>query len=216
MEKMNNAGLGQIESEPFDAELFEKEYWDSVGNDPEYMISKLETYDFEFPTVNLYPHPIHAKIKINAASEKIRELEEEIAKQNAIILASLRHVKKYKRAKKEIESHLREGRDGLGRPERSEYKEAVVKGFLKKWVVSLMDALQVKGCGSKGGLEKLVTSSKERSWRRWLNGDAIPTYSTFEELLNFKISEGKYAGALLRDVPVTPTHNQIMRFIQLV
>ncbi len=207
---MDELEIEQVEPRQIDADLYGKEFWEYVGDDPEQMISELNRPNY----LNPYPHPLYAKVKINAANGKIRELEAEIAKQNEIIRASLRLVRKYKQAKKLMDSHLRE--DGPGRPERSRFKESVVQGFLKKWVLSLMEALEVKGCGVKGGLAKLVISSNERNWRRWLNGDAIPSYSKFDELLDSKILEGKYAGELLRNVPVTPTHKQMQDFLQLL
>lgn len=208
MEKMNEAGIGQVEPRKIDADLYGNGLWEYLVNNPDAMIQELTRSSH----VSSYPHPLLSKIKINAANAKIKELEAEIAKQNEIIAASLRLVKKYKQEKKLVDSHLRSG--GVGRPERSRFKESVVKDFLNKWVTSLMEALQVKSCGAENGLEKLVVDSSERNWRRWLNGDAIPSNLKFDALLDSKISKGKYA--LLRNVPVTPTHKQMQEFLQLL
>lgn len=150
----------------------------------------------------------YAQEEINSAKQKIRELLEEVNKQEAIIHVAKATIQKYKRKT--------EKSDKRGRPARSEYREEIARKFTMKWVEALKDALEVKGCGSKSGLEKMVSSTLERNWRRWLRGDAIPSYTTFENLLDSKITEGKYAGKLLCKVPVTPTHNQILTLLQFI
>jgi hypothetical protein len=62
----------------------------------------------------------------------------------------------------------------------------------------------------------MVSSSLERNWRRWLNGDAIPSYSSFEGLLDSKITDGEYAGQLLKSVPTTPAGRQILTLLQFI
>jgi hypothetical protein len=147
---------------------------------------------------------------INKAKRNIRELQAEIEKWEQIINISSRAIRKYKRHQKDEPSNR------SGRPARSEYREQVVKKFTMQWVASLMDVLEVKGCGSKQGLEMLVPTVNERKWRRWLNGESIPSYSNFEQLLSENISRGKYSGKVICDVPVTPNHGQVSTLLQFL
>lgn len=204
--KTDDRGLGA--EQVFDIELFEKEYFESLGNDPEYMANEFEFHYWK------YIDPVNARgrahIELISAKQKIRELQEEIAKQEAIINTSNRTIQKQKRQVQAEKSNKR------GRPKRSECREQIVRKFMMKWVASLMVALEVKSCGATGGLENKVSLTTERNWRRWLKGDAIPSCSTFDNLLNSKITDGKYAGEPLYKVPVTPTHNQILTLLRFI
>ncbi len=205
---MNQEKVGKYECrQPFDIGLFEKEYFELLANDPEHMAMEFEFHEWKnFGN----SHPGKALIEISSANQKINELKEEINKQEAIINAAKRTIQKYKRLVHAGKSNKR------GRPERSEYREEIVTKFMMKWVASLKDALEVKSCGARGGLEKMVNSTKERNWRRWLNGGAIPSYETFENLLALKITDGKYAGEPLCKVPVTPSNNQMLTLLQFI
>lgn len=144
----------------------------------------------------------HAQSAINLAKQKIKALREEIEMQEAIILDSERTIRKFKR---QNSSHK------AGRPERSEEKERITKIFISQWVMSLMNTLEVNSCGR---LEKMISFSTERNWRRWLKGDAIPTFKTFEKLLDTKIDHGKYAGEELQKVPSTPEHKALLTLLR--
>lgn len=148
-----------------------------------------------------------AQEKINAANQKIREMNDEIAKQQAIIDSSNKIILKYKRVLRTSKATT------PGRPARLDSRDQLVKYFVVKWVESLKEALEVTNCG---GLAKLIDSTTDRNWRRWLNGDAAPSYSSFEGLLNSRVSYGKYKGELLQSVPVNPTHNQILTLLRFV
>lgn len=196
------------EKKVFNIELFEEEYFDLLKNDPEHWATEFEFHDWKY----VDPENIRGKahVAMLSAKQKIRELLEEINKQEAIIGTSKRVIQKFNRYIQNEKSNRR------GRPERPEHREEIVKEFMKKWVASLKDALEVRSCGEQGGLAKMVSSTLERNWRRWLNGDSIPSYATFEMLLDSKITAGKYSGESLRDVPVTPTHNQMLILLQFI
>lgn len=209
--------------QPFNNELFEKKYFELLENDPEHWVCRFQFHYLD----SVDPQNVRGKahIAMISAKQKIRELMEEIERQEAIVCTSKRTIQKIKRQGQEMQAHEQvQGHEQVqvekiirrGRPARSEHKEEVVKKFMMKWVESLKDALDVKSCGAEGGLEKLVSSTLERSWRRWLKGDAIPSYATFENLLESKITEGKYAGEHLRNVPVTPTHTQMLMLLQFI
>ena len=119
-------------------------------------------------------------------------------------------IQEYKRKLRSEETNNR------GRPARNEYRELVIKKFTMKWVASLKSSLEAKGCGTQRGLEWMVPTIQERTWRRWLNGESLPPYSTIEDLLIVKVSHGKYAGEFLYNVPVVPNHNQILTLLQFI
>lgn len=151
-----------------------------------------------------------AQGSITMARREILRLQAKIDEWEKIIDTSTRAIQKYKRLKKS------ESPGKPGRPVRSEHRGKVVKKFTMKWVASLIEALDANGCGSRRGLEMLIPSTLERNWRRWLNGDSIPSYITFEKLLGTKIAHGKYAGKAIFDVPVTPTHDQILTLLRFI
>lgn len=152
----------------------------------------------------------NAQGSIYVARQEILKLQAKIKKWEEMIVTSNRKIQKYKRQQKS------ESSGKPGKPVRSEHREEVVKKFTMKWVASLIDALDAKGCGPKRGLEMLIPSTLERTWRRWLNGDSIPPYLTFENLLGTRIAHGKYAGKAILDVPVTPSHDQILTLLRFI
>lgn len=177
--------------------------------DPEIMIAlySLEDSAEHFPREK--KNAYWAQLQINLANEKIRELNEEIAKQKANITKFDHLIQNYKLVVKTKNLNP-------GRPARSKDREQIVREFMKKWVASLMCSLEAKGCGSVRGLGKMVSAVHERNWRKWLSGEAIPQYATFDNLLDEVITCGKYAGEPLFKVPVTPTHNQILTLLQFI
>jgi len=208
MTQAKKASKSKKAEKAFDIELFEKEYFALLENDPEHWANEFEFHDWK------YADPGNsrgkARLEMLMAKQKIRELMAEISKQEAIIRDRQGIIRKHNQFQNK-------NTNKRGRPKRSSERE-IVKKFIMKWVSSLKDALEVKSCGGKGGLEKMVSSTLERNWRRWLNGDSIPSYATFEILLDSKITAGKYSGTgkLLRDVPVTPTHNQMLSLLQFI
>lgn len=177
--------------------------------DPEQMIVNFCFEDLRCKTIE-EEDAKHAHESILLAKQRIKELRRQIEEQEELIMTAQSVIKNYKRSTRE------DSLVGPGRPIRSEYRESIVRKFVGMWVRSLKEALEVKGCGAKAGLEMMVSSSQERNWRRWLNGDAIPSYSTFDDLLDARITSGKYAGKMLCDVPVSPTHHQILTLLQFI
>lgn len=145
-----------------------------------------------------------AQVAINAAKQKIKELREEIERQEAIIHDSEKIVIKFRRQTKSSKS---------GRPERSQEKERIAKRFVSQWILSLMNSLEVKSCGQ---LEKIISGTTERNWRRWQNGDAIPTAKTFEKLLDNRIDRGQYAGCDLQKIPSKPQHQALLTLLRFI
>lgn len=154
-----------------------------------------------------------AQDEINVAKQKIRDMRVEIERQEAIINKANSTILKNRRILSK-ESTTK----GRGRRSRPELREQIVKYFVMNWVQSLKVALKVKTCGAKGGLANLFPSTSERNWGRWLNGDALPSYATFETLLDAHISSEKFKGKgmILRDVAVMPTNNQILTLLRFI
>jgi hypothetical protein len=213
------AERGMMDVPLFDSESFKEKYEEyrriklhqdkveALENDIEYMAAEFESENGRWKSSEeMYAY--FAAIEINKAKEKIRELRDEIKKQEAIIHIADKAVQEFKHPV------ITEKRSKRGRPVRSEYRDKIAKKFTQKWVASLMVALEVKGCGTQKGLEKMVSETSERNWRRWKNGDGVPTYATFENLLDSKVLAGKYAGEQLYNVPTIPTHSQMMIFLQ--
>lgn len=153
----------------------------------------------------------YAQRAINFAKQKIKELQDEIRKQDAIINCSETIVKNFKKAARAENTNSR------SRPKRSEFKERIARKFTVQWVESLKNALGVKSCGK---LEELLPRemklNSERNWRRWLNGDAIPTYTTFGILLSAKIQGGKFAGNTIQDLPLRPCNNSLLTLLRFL
>lgn len=151
-----------------------------------------------------------AQGSITLARQEILKLQAKIEKWEQVIAASNRVIRRYKR--KQTANTFNKP----GRPVRSKFKEQAAREFSMKWVASLIEALDAKGCGAKRGLEMLVPTTQERNWRRWLKGEAVPSYSTVESLLEVKVAHGKYAGKTLCQIPVVPSHDQFMTLLRFL
>ena len=155
----------------------------------------------------------YAQRAINFAKQKIKELQDEIRKQDAIINCSETIVKNFKKAARAEKTNSR------SRPKRSEFKERIARKFTIQWVESLKSVLGVESCGKLAGLISLpmeVSLTGQRNWRRWLNGDAIPTYTTFEKLLSAKILEGNFVGSTIYDLPLSPSSNSLLTLLRFL
>lgn len=172
----------------------------------------------------------NAQLEINKAQRKIRELQQEVGRQENSIRQADETILKFKRL-----ALVEKNAKGRGRPESSEYNVAIGKKFVSQWVKSLMEALDVKSCQK---LEELIcpyttklefnkainkteertipSRATERNWRRWLKGEAIPNYKTFEILMGTKIDFGKCKGQLLQDMPTTPNSNDLQTLLRFI
>lgn len=170
----------------------------------------------------------YAEIAKNKAQRKISELKLEIEKQEAEIFEAERIIRRYKSVRRKMSTN-----SGKGRPVSDEYRVGISKKFVSKWVLSLMNILEVKSCQkleqfisphstkleiskTTGKLEEITVPSKatERNLRRWLNGDAIPNSTTFEILMRAKVETGKYKGMFLQDLPVDPDSNSLQLLLK--
>lgn len=171
-----------------------------------------------------------AKAEMTKAHREIRELQRQIEQLEGVIREAEKIVRKYKRYV-QAESSSK----GRGRPETSEFNMRIGKKFVSKWVMSLMEALDVKSCQKleellsthtsklefnkvtgKSEAVTILSRATERNWRRWLKGEAIPSYNTFEMLMGTKIDFGKCKGQLLQDIPTTPNSNDIQTLLTFI
>lgn len=148
-----------------------------------------------------------AQRDIDIANQKIGALQKIIAKQRTLIQSAERIISKNKRH----EAAMRASKK-IGRPEKSMERQKVALKFTSQWVQSLMDALKMSNSPQ---LESAVDGSSQRNWRRWLNGQAVPTRKNLSELLNAEITQGSYKGKSLHDVTTNPTHNDLLSLISL-
>lgn len=151
-----------------------------------------------------------AQGSITLARQEILKLQSKIERWEHVIATSNRVIRRFKR-RQAADTYAKPGR-----PVRSEFKEKAARELSMKWVASLIEVLEAKGCGAKRGLEMLIPTTQERNWRRWLKGETVPSYSTVEGLLGIKVAHGKYAGKPLCQVPVVPSHDQFMTLLRFI
>ncbi|MDD4978723.1 MAG: hypothetical protein PHI29_08830 [Gallionella sp.] len=152
-------------------------------------------------------HATDAQEDIDIAMQKISALQKIIEKQNALIRKAGHVVRK----NKQHEASMRASRK-IGRPEKSIARQNVAIRFTTQWVLSLQKELNVNSCAQ---LEELILGSNQRNWRRWLNGEAVPTHKTLSNLLNEEITSGpnQYIGKPLIQVQTTPAAGDLLKLV---
>lgn len=147
----------------------------------------------------------YAQEDIDIAIQKIAVLQKIIEKQNALIKKAEHVVKKNKLHEAKMRSSKK-----IGRPEKSTERQNVAAKFTAQWVQSIKDTLNAKSCAQ---LEVMIAGSSQRNWRRWLNGEAVPTHKTLSELLNEEITQGQYKGKSLIQITTTPATGDLLTLI---
>lgn len=148
-----------------------------------------------------------AQSDIYVANRKISELQEIIEKQKALIQRAERIIRRNKRHETEMRASKK-----IGRPEKSLERQNVAIRFTSQWVQSMMDALDVISCS---GLESAIIGSSQRNWRRWLNGERVPTGRTLVELAKTKIKSENFKGSKLEDLPTSPRLVDLLALVRL-
>lgn len=151
----------------------------------------------------------NAQQEINLARRRLIELHEEIERQQLIIKQAQINIQTYK-------TNINSGQmKKVGKPHISETQKTLIKRFMAKWIQSLMEVLEVKNCRKLEERLSVETSlNSERNWRRWLNGDAVPTYKTFETLLNTKIVSGTYSKQSLQFISTIPKSDDLLTLLR--
>lgn len=173
---------------------------------------------------------LQARYRVIASKTKIRELQLEIEKLESDIRNDERVIRRSKRTEQ-----LEKSKKGKGRPVRSEFTVNIAKSFVSKWVGSLMLELGIDSCQKleqlisphcykyelhpeNGNREKKIISTRatERNLRRWLNGEALLNFDTFENLRLAKIEFGDRKGKLLVDIQTTPSAHQLHTLLMYI
>ena len=148
-----------------------------------------------------------AESDIELAGRKVKGLQALIEAQRSLI----QHLEGVIRTNKRRAAQERD-RATPGRPKQSPERQAIAQQFTAQWVQSLMGLLAVNSCAR---LEEMIANSSQRNWRRWLNGEAIPTRSSLAALAATKIVKGRHKGTTLNDMGTTPTYDEMVRLIRL-
>lgn len=148
-----------------------------------------------------------AENDIELAGRKVKGLQALIDAQRSLI----RHLEGVIRTNKRRAAQEKD-RATPGRPKQSPERQAIAHQFTAQWVQSLMALLEVKSCARLG---EMIANSSQRNWRRWLNGEAIPTRNSLAALGATKIVKGPYKGTTLNDMGTTPTYDEMVRLIRL-
>lgn len=148
-----------------------------------------------------------AEHDIRRAKKKIRELMDEIERQEASIRNARRIISRFKTT---------DGQKRLpGRPKAdpaSQWRQVTARRFVAQWVESLKAALSIK---SSGELAQLAGGNK-MTWWRWGNQEAVPTPRLLEALLNVKIKSGELKGIALCDIQTSPSLTRLIDLVELV
>ena len=147
----------------------------------------------------------YAQKDINEALKKIRALEDEIGNQKDVISKSEIVIEEFKAHKVSTKK--------MGRPKISSDRHGIAKKFTSQWVKSLMRTLEIDSCAK---LAEFVAGSNQMSWGRWQKEKAAPPYN---HLLTFgyaEITDGKYSGKQLQDVPTRPSFDDLKSLIRLI
>lgn len=172
----------------------------------QYWIDLFESQDGSW-TSEFEMYADEAQGDIDVANRKISELQEIIEKQKALI----RRAERILRRKKRHEAEMRASKK-IGRPEKSLDRQNVAIRFTSQWVQSMMDALDVISCS---GLESEIIGSSQRNWRRWLNGETVPTGKTLVELAKTKIKSDNFKSSKLEDLPTSPRLADLLALVRL-
>lgn len=149
---------------------------------------------------------------INEANDKIRQLREAIQNLENVKNGAKLSIQELKEA--ETKHH----KNPPHRQKQSKDKQTIARKFTSIWVQSLMNSLGIDGHLEKYSMmQSMVKGSDRVNWRRWaLEKNQITKTSLTDLLENSKITQGKYKGEFLRNVPVNPAHNDFLTLISLI
>jgi len=148
-----------------------------------------------------------AQSDIDLAHRKIGELEGLIEKQQSLIVRAQITIRRNQREAARVKNITRRGR-----PKLSQERQAVAAKFTAQWVRSLLCVLEATSCNQ---LEIVISGSNQRNWRRWLKGDFVPTITSLSALENAPVASGPHQGKVLRELPVTPSYDDLLALIRL-
>jgi len=148
-----------------------------------------------------------AQSDIDIAHRKIKGLQEIIDKQRSLIQGFERVVRMNKRRAAELGEP-----DKPGRPRKSPERQEIALRFTARWVLSLMEGLEVNNSAQLG---VMVSNSSERNWRRWLTGQSVPTIKSLLALQAEKITQGRFKGQPFQAIETDPSFDEMLMLIRL-
>lgn len=148
-----------------------------------------------------------AQADIDLAHRKIGELERLIEKQRSFIVRAQITIRRNQREEARVRTIARRGR-----PKLSQERQDVAAQFTAQWVQSLLNVLEATSCNQ---LETRIAGSNQRNWRRWLKGDFVPTTTSLAALEKASVTSGHHQGKVLRELPVTPSYEDLLALIRL-
>lgn len=153
----------------------------------------------------------YAERDIKQAKKRIRELHAEVEKQEAIIRAATRPIRKFQNHEKALKKRA-PGRPKISEMKDQQWRKDIAKNFVAKWVSSLMTTLSITSCDE---LAKIVGGQK-MTWWRWKNKETLPPSSYLNPLLDVQINSGEHKNTKLRDMPSVPALIDLITLVDLV
>lgn len=153
----------------------------------------------------------YAQRDIDVTGRKIAELQKIIEKQKEQIQRVELTIREIKRHEAKARALNNDGSHKRGRPNNPPERQQAALRFTSQWVESLMNTLNVKNCVQ---LENIIDGSRQRNWRRWLNGKKVPNVTDLTALAHTRVRHENY-GKLLEDLPTNPCLADLLSLINL-
>lgn len=154
----------------------------------------------------------YAQRDIDVTGRKIAELQKIIERQKEQIQRVGLTIQEIKRREAKVRALNNDGSHKRGRPNKPPERQQAALRFTSQWVESLMGTLNVKNCVQ---LENIIDGSRQRNWRRWLNGEKVPNVTDLMALAHVKVRHENYKGKLLEDLPTNPNLADLLSLINL-
>lgn len=154
----------------------------------------------------------YAQRDIDVTGRKIAELQNIIEKQKQQIQRVELTIREIKRREAKARVLNNDDNHKLGRPNTPPERQQAALRFTSQWVESLMKTLNVKNCAQ---LENIIDGSRQRNWRRWLNGEKVPNFTDLTALAHTRVRHENYNGKLLEDLPTNPCLADLLSLINL-
>lgn len=154
----------------------------------------------------------YAQRDIDVTRRKIDQLQKIIEKQKEQIQRVELTIREIKRREAAACALNGDGSHRQGRPKKPVERQQTALRFTSQWVESLMKTLNVKNCAQ---LENIIDGSGQRNWRRWLNGETLPTATHLMALAHTRVRHENYKDKLLEDLPTKPCLADLLSLINL-
>lgn len=154
----------------------------------------------------------YAQRDIDVTRRKIDQLQKIIEKQKEQIQRVELTIREIKLREANARALNGDGSHRQGRPKKPMERQQTALRFTSQWVESLMKTLNVENCAQ---LENIIDGSGQRNWRRWLNGETLPTATHLMALAHTRVRHENYKDKLLEDLPTKPCLADLLSLIKL-